>query len=80
MSPKQLDKQLKEFLTNVSMQLRELEPENIETLDIYGVLEGLDKITKSNQVKKVGMVHLTGINRNFQEAMIDHMDMGQPNY
>jgi hypothetical protein len=80
MSPKQLDKQLKEFLTNVSMQLRELEPENIETLDIYGVLEGLDKITKSNQVKKIGMVHLTGINRNFQEAMIDHIDMGQPNY
>lgn len=50
MSPKQLDKQLKEFLTNVSMQLRELEPENIEVLDIHGVLEGIDRAAKSNNV------------------------------
>lgn len=50
MSPRQIDIQLKEFITNVSMQIRELEPENIETLDIYGVLEGIHKVTKNTNV------------------------------
>jgi hypothetical protein len=39
MSPEQLNNQLKQFLTNVTKELRKLEPENIETLMITDFMD-----------------------------------------
>ena len=52
MSPEQLNNQLKQFLTNVSKQLRKLEAENIETLMITDFVDAHHKSMKLMGLEK----------------------------
>ena len=52
-----------------------------EFMQVYEELEKevFEKIANQPKNPNVGRIPLTGINRNFQEDMINDMDMGQPN-
>ena len=52
MSPEQLNNQLKQFLTNVTKELRKLEPENIETLMITDFMDAHHRSMQSIGLKK----------------------------
>lgn len=52
MSPEQLNNQLMQFLTNVSKQLRKLEPENIETLMITDFMDAHHRSMQSVGLEK----------------------------
>jgi hypothetical protein len=53
-----------------------------EFMQVYESLEKevFEKIALEPKNPKVGRIPLTGIDRNFQEAMINDMDMGEFNY